>query len=193
MKTEQLSQHHQNKIHPKKFALWVAIASIVMMFVSMTSAYVVRHAQGDWLNFKLPTIFMYSTAIAVLSSVTLHASYVSFKRKKEVPYKVLMVITFILGWAFIISQYQGWVALDAMGVTFTTHVSGSFVYVISGLHAAHVLGGITALVVALVHAFSLKFKVTSVRKLRYEMVITYWHFVTGLWVYLLLFLIMQQA
>jgi cytochrome c oxidase subunit 3 len=80
----------------------------------------------------------------------------------------------------------------AIGIELTTNPSGSFVYVISGLHAAHILGGIGALVIALIHAFVLKYKVTEGRKLRFEMTLTYWHFVDVLWIYLLLFFTLQS-
>ena len=89
-------------------------------------------------------------------------------------------------------QYQGWKALQAIGVELTTNPSSSFIYVISGIHAAHVLGGVAALLVATMHAFSLPFKVTGARKLRFELTLIYWHFVDFLWVYLFVFFMIQQ-
>jgi cytochrome c oxidase subunit 3 len=82
--------------------------------------------------------------------------------------------------------------LNAIGVDLKGNPAGSFVYVISGIHAAHVLGGIGAIAVAILHAFSLKYKVTPVRKLRFDLTIQYWHFVDFLWVYLIVFLVMQR-
>ena len=103
-------------------------------------------------------------------------------------YKMMLLLSFALGILFIIFQYQGWVAMEQMGVPFALHPSGDFVYVISWIHAAHVIGGIAILSVALIHAFGLKFKVTEKRKLRFELSLTYWHFVDLLWVYLFFFL-----
>ncbi len=181
----------RSKIHPKLFALLVACASITMMFAAFTSAYIVRQAAGNWLEFRLPDVFFVNTAVILLSSITLHASYLAFKRGQEKAYRYLLLVSLLLGLTFIVLQYQGWQALQAIGVSLNTNPSGSFVYVISGVHAAHVLGGVAALGIALLHAFVLPFRVTEGRKLRFEMTLTYWHFVDILWVYLLLFFTLQ--
>jgi len=172
----------RNKIHPHKFALFAGCASLLMMFASLTSAYIVRQSAGNWLEFHLPEVFKISTAVILLSSIALHASYIAFKNGKKVMYQALLVATFILGMLFFIFQYQGWLALTESGVPFTLNPSGDFVYVISWFHAAHVLGGVAVLAVAMIHAFGLRFNVTPKRKLRFELTLTYWHFVDLLWV-----------
>lgn len=181
------SSFRQNKIPPVLFALWVACASIGMMFAAFTSAYIVRQGAGNWLEFPMPPIFYLSAAVMVVSSVVLQLSYMAFKKKKTLGYKVGLITTLILGFFFIGTQYQGWLDLAGIGVELTTNPSGSFVYVISGIHAAHVLGGIGILVVAILHAFLLPHKVTSKRTIRFKLTLTYWHFVDALWLYLLLF------
>lgn len=184
-------QYSRNKIHPKKFALAVGCASILMMFSAFTSAYIVRQAAGNWLEFQLPSLFFVSTGIILLSSFTLHFSYRSFLKGKEQLYKGLLLTSFGLGLLFVAMQYQGWLSMMEMGVPLKTNPSGDFIYVISGVHAAHVIGGITALVIALLHAFTLKFKVTPARKLRFELTFIYWHFVGFLWLYLIVFFSIQ--
>lgn len=186
------TEYRRSKIHPKKFALWVACASMMMLFAAFTSAYIVRQAAGNWLEFQLPNIFLINTAVILLSSVTLQIAYTAFKKERTSVYRLFLVITFILGLAFIALQYQGWLALTAIGVELTTNPSGSFVYVISGVHAAHILGGLAAILIAILHAFALKHKVTSARKLRFELTLIYWHFVDFLWVYLLIFFMLQS-
>ncbi len=186
-----VSNNRRNKIHPWIFALLAGCASILMMFASLTSAYVVRHAAGNWLEFSMPTIFFVSAAVMVASSIVLHFSYISFKNGNEKMYKLLLIIGSILGVLFLVTQYMGWMDLNAMGVFLDGNPSGSFVYAISGLHAAHVLGGIATLIMALVHAFGLKFKVTDKRKTRFQLTLIYWHFVDILWIYLLCFMIFQ--
>lgn len=183
---------NKNKIHPKKFALWVACASMSMLFAALTSAYMVRQAAGNWLEFPLPNIFFVNTLVILISSVTLHGSYLAFKRERESLYKGLLVISLLLGFAFVVLQYQGWEALAAMGIPLKLNPSGDFVYALSWIHLAHVLGGITALVIALIIAFSRKFKVTPARKLRFELTLTYWHFVGGVWLYLVVFMALQR-
>lgn len=185
-------EYNRSKIHQHKFALWVGIASIIMMFGAFTSAYIVRRNSGNWFEFKLPDIFMLNTAVIVLSSITIHLSYKAFLRGAEKQYKGFLMATFLLGIAFVILQYKGWEALTAIGAGFTTNPSSSFVYVISGLHVAHVLGGLAALTVAMTHAFVLPYKPTPRRKLRFELVVQYWHFVDILWVYLMVFFMVQS-
>jgi len=192
MEAVTLRQNYSSRIHPQKFALWTAMASIMMMFGAFTSAYIVRQAAGNWLEFPLPNIFYLSTAIILISSITLHLSYRGFKAGKEKQYKVLLVLTFLLGISFIVSQYIGWQTLFASGIDMKGNPAGSFLYVITGVHALHILGGIGALIVALIHAFSLKYKVTDKRKIRFELVVHYWHFVDLLWVYLLVFLLITR-
>jgi len=186
------TQYRNNKIEPKQLALWVGCASMMMLFAAFTSAYIVRQAGGNWYEFQLPTVFYTSTVFIVASSLTLHGAFLSFKKDKEAMYKSLLVVTFLLGCAFLYFQYQGYLALTSMGLPIDGPVSGSFIYVISAVHAAHVIGGLGTLIVALVHAFGLPYKVTKRRKSRFALVLTYWHFVDFLWIYLLVFFISQQ-
>ena len=182
---------YRNKIHPKKFALWAACGSILMMFAAFTSAYVVRQAAGNWLEFALTNLFYYSAGVMVASSVVLQLSYWNFKNGNGQLYRLLMITGFALGVLFIYLQYEGWMAMMDMGIELTGNPSGSFVYVLSWVHAGHVLGGIAILLVALIHAFSLRYYVTPARLLRFEMTLTYWHFVDLLWIYLLVFFTLQ--
>ena len=182
----------RNKIHPYKFMLWLGCASITMMFAAWTSAYLVRHAAGNWLEFKLPTIFFFNTLVLLASSATLQLSFNAFKKRKELVYKSLLIVTFFLGITFICLQYVGWNELYNMGVPFRKNPSGDFLYTLTGFHVAHLIAGLAILVLAIIHAFSLPFKPTQKRELRFELTVTYWHFVDFLWVYLLLFLITQS-
>jgi cytochrome c oxidase subunit III len=189
---EQTILNRRNKIHPWRFALWAGCASIMMMFAAWSSAYVVRQAAGNWVEFKIPNLFFVSTAVIILSSVTLQLSFINFKKGKETPYKTLLIASFLLGITFVVLQYLGWQQLKNIGIPLTLNPSGDFFYVLTGFHALHVLGGIAVLIVALSHAFGLNFNPTTKRKLRFELTVTYWHFVDFLWIYLLSFLILQS-
>lgn len=182
----------RNRIHPQKFALWAAMASITMMFGAFTSAYIVKQAAGNWLEFSLPNYFYVSAVIIILSSISLHMSFNAFKKGLASTYKKLLVCSLLLGIIFVILQYLGWSELYKMGVDLKGNVSGSFFYLISGVHALHVLGGIAALIVAVLHAFTLKFSVTALRIHRFDLVVNYWHFVDFLWIYLLIFLLISK-
>ena len=178
-------------VYAPLFALWVAMASMVMMFGSLTSAYIVRQAAGNWLEFEIPDIFYISTLFILASSLTLHLSYWGFRNGREQLYKIGLPLSFLLGIIFIICQYNGWLKLYDIGVLLDGNPSGSFFYLISGLHAAHVIGGIFAIGVATLHAFSLSFKPTERRRRRFQIVLHYWHFVDFLWLYLFIFLLIQ--
>lgn len=162
-----------------------------MMFGAFTSAYIVRRSAGNWLEFRLPGIFYVNTAVILLSSLTLQLSFNAFKNGLERRYKNLLIATFLLGLAFVVLQYFGWSAMTEIGAGFTANPSSSFIWVISGVHAAHVLGGIAALTVALTHAFILPYKPILKRKNRFDLLVTYWHFVGILWLYLIVFFVLQ--
>lgn len=189
MSTVSIVPSYRSKIHPKKFALYISFASIIMMFAALTSAYIVKQAGGNWLEFTIPYHFYISTAAILGSSVLLHFSLRGFKNGNSGVHTTGLVLATLLGLAFVLFQYFGWQTLYAQGVDLKGNASGSFFYLITMLHAIHVLGGIAALLVALYHVFTLEFEVTPIRILRYELTVHYWHFVDVLWIYLLLFLI----
>jgi cytochrome c oxidase subunit 3 len=178
-------------VYAPLFAMWIAMASIVMMFGAMTSSFIVRRAAGNWLEFKIPDIFFISTIVILVSSVTLHLSYWGFRNQKEYLYKIGLPATLGLGILFIILQYYGWMDLYNIGIPLDGNPSGSFFYLISGLHAAHVVGGIFAIAVATIHAYMLTYKPTEMRRRRFQIVLHYWHFVDFLWLYLFIFLMIQ--
>lgn len=182
----------KNRINPQLFGLWTALASITMMFGALTSAYIVRQAAGNWLEFRMPDLFIVSTVVILLSSVTLQVSYNAYKNQKELLYKGGLALSFVLGLSFLVLQYNAWMALFNMGVDMKVNPSGSFLYVITGVHAMHILGGVAALIVAMLHAFTLPFELTMQRRNRFQMVLHYWHFVDLLWVYLFVFLLMTR-
>jgi len=177
-------------MNPKKFALWLFIMSVVMIFASMTSAYIVRHAEGNWLFFELPQLFWVNTGIILLSSITMHWAYLSAKRDKLESVKITTIITTILGISFLVGQYLAWGDLVANKVHFVGNPSGSFVYVISGLHGLHIVGGVVFLLILLSSTF--KYKVHSKSLNQIEMCATYWHFLGGLWLYLFIFLLLSR-
>ncbi|RYF87738.1 MAG: heme-copper oxidase subunit III [Chitinophagaceae bacterium] len=178
----------KNKLHPHKFTLWVGIGSILMMFAGLTSAYVVKRNQANWTSFEWPAMFWYSTVAILLSSLTLYLALKAFKQRTMSKYRQLMLATLLLGVLFIVMQVIGFKQLWDAGLTLQANVAYSFLYVIVGLHALHVLGGIITLIVMSLKAFSQK--VRNYSSLPVELISTYWHFVGILWLYLLAFLLM---
>lgn len=185
-------QTRRNKIHPHKMVLYVGMAGLFMLFVALTSAYIVRRASGNWLEFSIPTIFYVNTLVIVVSSLTLHLAVRAFRREAAGAYKTWLSVTFALGIAFLVMQFMGWNALAAQGVPLKINPAGDFVYAFGWLHAAHVIGGIAALSVTLLFAFMLPLRYTPARALRLDLTTIYWHFLDCLWIYLIIFLSLQR-
>jgi cytochrome c oxidase subunit 3 len=178
----------KNRLHPLKYAMWIGLGSIIMMFAGLSSAYIVKRNQANWLTFDIPLIFWYSTAVIILSSITIILSRKAFQNRNMKQYKNWLGATFLLGVVFVWMQYFGFVQLWASGITITRNVSFSFLYVIVGLHALHVFGGVIALLILFLKSFSTKTKNYS--SVSIDLMNTYWHFVDFLWIYLLIFLVM---
>lgn len=180
----------RKKIHPHKFALWLGIGSIVMMFAGLTSAHIVRHAQGNWVNYRLPVVFWVSTATIVLSSVTMAMGIKAFKNRQMPRFKMLITLTLVLGILFGVFQWMGFKTLYAENIRVDGNPSESFLFIIAGLHLLHILGGLVALLIVFLRAFRTKVKVYNATGL--EIVGTYWHFVDALWIYLFVFFLVNQ-
>ncbi len=183
-----LEMEQRKRIHPHKFTLWVAIASILMMFAGFTSAYIVKRNQANWFSFELPVVLYYSTAVMLVSSLTMWLAERHFKNREMASYRNLLTATFVLGILFVVLQVAGFYILTKNGLPLQKNVSISFLYILIGVHALHVIGGIVALIVMFAKAFSSSTR--NYNAVPVEVVSTYWHFVDVLWIYLLIFLIM---
>lgn len=177
-------------MHPKKFALWLFIVTVVMVFAAMTSAYIVRQSDGNWLVFDIPQTLWISSGIILLSSITMHWAYISARKDNFGSLKLAMSLTAALGIAFLVGQYESWKELVNMGVYFVGNPAGSFMYVFTGLHGLHLISGVIFLIVVLVNTF--RYKVHAKSMVQMEMCATYWHFLDGLWLYLFLFLMLNH-
>ena len=177
-------------MHPKKFALWLFLVTVVMIFAALTSAYIVRQAEGNWLEYELPEIFWYTSGIVILSSIALQVAYYSAKKDNFIGLRLGMVLTVLLGIGFLIGQWYSWVALVDREVFFVGNPAGSFLYVFTGLHAVHLISGVIFLIIVLISTF--RYKVHSQSMNTMEMATTYWHFLGGLWLYLFMFLLLNH-
>ena len=185
------ASENSGRVNPKKFSLWLLLLGILMLFSGLTSAYIVRKGDGNWFDFEIPPIFLYSTIIVLLSSLTMIWAYRAAKKDNISGIKFGLSATIILGIAFIVSQYMGWLALSDQGLHFVNpkygdKISASFLIAIAAIHLVHILAGIIYLVVMLINAF--RFKIHKKNTLQISMCNTYWHFVGFLWVYLYMFL-----
>ena len=170
-----------------KFIIWLFIISIVMLFASQTSAYLVRRAEGNWAEFEIPQIFWFSTLVLIISSASMHWALLSAKRNIQASLKIAVGLTFAFGMLFLIMQYFGWQNLQQQGVFLKGNPSGSFFYIFTGLHMAHLLLGLGILIATLIVAF--KIGINSENMILVEVCATAWHFLDILWIYLFVFLL----
>ena len=168
--------------------LWFGMVSIVMLFAGLTSAVIVRKGDGNWNSYEIPEIFLFSTIALFVSSITMFIALRSAKKDIHGGIKAGLIATLALGIAFIYMQLKGYDELVEMGIFFTgakQTASGSFLYIISALHIAHLAGGIIALLITLFNAFRSKYN--SKNLLGLQLCSIYWHFMDAMWIYLYLF------
>lgn len=188
-------QQEKDKLNlaPKKFNMWIFIFTSFMFFAALTSAFIVYSgSKGHGLNIIMPNAFMYSTIVLVASSVTLFMASRAAKQLQFGKQQLFLYITIALGIAFFIVQLYAWYTLTyKMGIYFTDpNASRTFVFVFSGMHMLHILGGLIFLLIALVG--SLK-GIPQVKNLyRMEMTSIFWHFLDIIWIYLYVFLLLNQ-
>lgn len=183
-------------VHPQKFALWIAMASMSMFFAALTSALLVK--KGDfrsWENFRLPDVFLFSTVTVILVSVCIHAALISYKKAKFALFRWLMLASFALGCLFLGLQLTGWNVMINGGMTLRENLSGSFIYLITGAHGLHIIAGLVLMFLFLFQAlknrkdpiYELRDIINPKRQLHLELLVSYWHYVDALWVYLFVF------
>jgi cytochrome c oxidase subunit 3 len=196
------------RLRRARLGIAIALVGIVMLFVSFTSAYIVRRglptldeASGqyvrDWLQVNLPVqLLLINTLLLVVSSITMELARrqitrqtalapvrsipgVSMGKEREFPW---LTLTIILGTGFLVGQWMAWGELANRGFNLSSNTSSAFVYLLTGTHAVHLLGGVVALLYAGVIT-AMKRPIES-RRIVIDVTAWYWHFVTLLWIYL---------
>jgi cytochrome c oxidase subunit 3 len=156
-----------------------------MLFAGLISAYIVRRAEGQWVHFELPSAFYLSTGLVLITSILLYTAQFQAKKNRIGKLRLFLGLGTVTGLSFIASQFLGFSQLVDKHIYMVGNVSGSFMYAITGIHALHVLGGVIALILAIVAAW--RYRIHSRRMLHLELTTTYWHFIDALWVYLFVF------
>jgi cytochrome c oxidase subunit III len=169
-----------------KILLWLAMVSMVMLFAGLTSGYIVRQAEGNWVVFDLPFEFMLSTVFILLSSGSMYYATSAIQRNDTKGLVTGMIATLGLGLAFTFTQFLAWSQLIEEGIFFVGNPSGSFLYVLTGLHLAHLGAGILYLIYVTFRSIQGKFNSESY--LPVQLCAIFWHFLDFLWIYLFIFL-----
>ncbi|WP_452221087.1 cytochrome c oxidase subunit 3 [Lacinutrix salivirga] len=174
----------------KKMMLWFGIVSLVMSFAGWTSAFIVSSSRPDWLSdFKMPTAFLISVFVIILSSITFYIANKATKKGNRQLATAMLITTFVLGVFFIFNQISGFQQIIDDGYHFTgptSNVTMSYIYLIAVVHILHVVVGLLCLLYVIYNHFKQKYDAENMLGL--ELAGTYWHFVDFLWLYLFLFL-----
>jgi cytochrome c oxidase subunit 3 len=174
-----------------RIGMWVALASILMLFTALSSAYIVRAASAnDWQPLQMPRILLLSTALILMSSGTLEAARRNLKGAFSDGYKRWLLLTVALGVGFLASQLFAWRQFVRQGVYVASNPHSSFFYVLTAAHAVHLLGGLAALAYLFVRRRAPGDDTPAMVKARAgaDAVTLYWHFMDFLWVYLFVLL-----
>jgi cytochrome c oxidase subunit 3 len=189
--TENKEDLSQNKA--RKFALWLGIIGMFMMFAALSSGFIVYTAGGPGRGIKtiLPDLFLYSTAVLLLSSATMHLAYSAAKKLAFGRQKLWLLVTIALGILFFYLQFRAWGVLSDRGVVFiNNNASQSFIYIFTGMHLLHIAAGILVLTRAL--AGRIRNIAQNRNVFRMELAAIFWHFLDALWIYIYVFLLLNQ-
>lgn len=183
-------------VHPKKFVLWIAMAGMTMFFAALVSALIFK--RGDfkaWEEFELPIVFLYSTITIILASILFQVSLIFYRKANFQLFRIVFFVAFIATIFFLLLQLQGWNALTDMGKPITGNISGQFIYMISYLHGFHIAVGLlvtlifwsVAVWVRKKDFFELAGKINPERQLHLELLVSFWHYIDAVWVFLYVF------
>lgn len=180
----------EKKGRSKKMMLWFGIVSLIMGFAGLTSAYVVSSKRDDWLaEVQLPQAFIISTILIIASSFTYLLSRKSILKDQTKKANYALLVTLLLGVAFIALQFVGFNQMLTTGYYFTgptSNIKMSYIFLVAVVHIVHVVAGLISLLVVLVNQLQKKYSANNI--LGFELGETFWHFLGILWIYLVLFM-----
>ncbi len=188
-----IEQEDKLQLAPKKFNMWIFVFTSFMLFAALTSGFIVYSGgHGTGINIKLPAIFTYSTIVMVLSSITLYLASKAARELQLQKQRLLLGVTILLGVSFFVIQtYACLVLLPQMGVFFINpNASQSFVYVFVWMHLLHILAGVLLLGNTLFRSYRNKQQVKNLFGMQMSSI--FWHFVDIIWIYLYVFLLLNQ-
>ncbi|OFW37544.1 MAG: hypothetical protein A3J28_07420 [Acidobacteria bacterium RIFCSPLOWO2_12_FULL_60_22] len=163
----------------------LALLAISMLFVAFTSAYIVRGGlSNDWVPIELPPLVWLNTGLLLASSLTLERTRRALNQGLRAHCNRWLSVTTVLGLAFLVGQWAAWRQLADRGIYLATNPSSSFFYLLTGAHGVHLFGGVVALLYIAWEAWH--YRLGPAKRTLVEVTAIYWHFMDGLWVYILL-------
>jgi cytochrome c oxidase subunit 3 len=173
-------------VSANKLILWLVLTVVVMLFAGFSSAYIILRATPTWQNVAVPSSLWVNTFVLLASSVTIEWTRRKMKAGDLAGAKFWTRTTAVLGLAFLVGQVFAWQQMVNRGIYVASTLHSAFLYILTGAHALHLLGGIVVL--AYVTAGILRNRYTQASHEPVSLCATYWHFMDGLWIYLFLML-----
>ncbi len=173
----------------EQIGLWVLLTGITMLFAGLTSAYIVLRGVPAWQNIQLPSLLWPNTIVLVLSSITIELARRAVRRNRLESMNRWLAFTAVLGVAFVVGQLAAWWQLVNAGVFLPSTLQSGFFYILTGLHAIHITGGVVALGIVLGKALRKQLNAFNQQPIR--LCATYWHAMDGLWIYLFVLLLLS--
>ena len=167
----------------------VGIVSVLMFFMALASAFLVRKGSPDWIPVRIPVLLWFNTAVLVTSSGTLELARKRLANSNPQGFRNFWLVTTALGVLFLIGQLAAWRILVREGIYLASNPASSFFYIFTGAHALHLVGGVAALIYVAQRNFDLA-KVT--RTVAADITSYYWHFMDALWLFLLALLYLSR-
>ncbi len=181
-------QNFQTPSQAYHLGMMLGLASVLMLFVALSSAYIIREGGGeDWHPIAMPALLLPNTLALLLSSFTLELSRRSLKRQLVGSFRRWLTLSALLGMTFLFGQLTIWRALASQGIYLGSNPHSSFYYLLTGAHGVHLLGGAVALGYLMFRAWRPNRKIGATQT-ALDVTALYWHFMDGLWIYLLLLL-----
>ena len=177
-----------------RLGMWVALASVLMLFTALSSAYVVRSASAnDWVPLAMPRVLLLSSALILVSSATLEVARRKLRAGFANGYGQWLLVTVALGFGFLASQLMAWRQLVRQGIFLASNPHSSFFYLLTAMHGLHLLVGLLALTFLLIRSRYAENVAKAGRRLAAtEAIGIYWHFMDALWIYLFLLLFLWR-
>ncbi len=183
------------RFHPHNIILVLVLASITALFLAFSAAYIYSRVQNQSPPVNIPFIFVLNTLILLGSSYTIYMAQKAYKRDDTAGYQKSLVYTVVLTLLFLLAQFIGWNQMLSQEIFINSSNSASYLYVISGLHFVHVIAGLPFIILFLITAYRRMKEPVSVlvyfsdpeKRLKLRLLSLYWHFLDGLWIYLVFF------
>lgn len=187
-------------IHPLYILITLVLGSISALFLGFSGAYIYSRIQNGQPPIEIPILFYVNTIFLVASSYFMHLAGHAYRSDQTQRYKLYLSTTLVLSTLFLVFQIISWQQMVNMNNSISSSTMSSYLYVLSGVHLLHLVAGIPFLAIFLYDAIQRLKDPTSTmlylsdedKRRKLKLISIYWHFLDALWLYLLLFFVVNR-